>query len=161
MEKRTWEYAMSLVGGWVQVMVAAAIAAAVVWWDGISAAQQNLLRAGIILWVADTGLGIIRACACPGQRLSSRKLGGAFVKLLVYALAYIVGIALDMVFGVQAAVQFVVIGMVVVREGTSCAENLAALGCPLPAWVTEQLDAMEEKAGKAKAGKAKATMNDE
>ena len=78
MEKRTWEYAMSLVGGWVQVMVAAAIAAAVVWWDGISAAQQNLLRAGIILWVADTGLGIIRACASsnhtvPVPSLCSRK----------------------------------------------------------------------------------------
>lgn len=145
MEKRWYEYLGSLFGGWLQGCAALVIAGIFGWWEGMPAAQQNLLRAALILWVADTGLGILRACACPAQKLSSRKMGAALVKIIVYALAYLVGVALDMVFGVQAGVQFVVIGMVIVREGTSCAENLAVLGCPLPTWVTAQLEAMEEK----------------
>jgi len=132
------------------------------YWVGAPDGLKTVCEAALAVWFIDTITGTLLAIR--DKKYSSRAFGRSLSKIVVYGCAIGVSVPLGCVFtsvpgvgeaapGAAYAVTYIVCMLVFIREASSTLENLACMGFPMPAFITERLAKLNDMCNTGKTDK--------
>ena len=138
-------------GAWGNYLLAFVAGALVAYWGGLPHGLQTMAQGAGIIFFANVLTGSV--LAWNQKEFSSRGAGKAVRKLITYFGGLLLAHGIDIGLGLGAVCTAAMLLVIFLMEASSVVENLAALGLPVPAVITDKLEALR--------GRTEETNNDD
>jgi len=126
------------IAGYSQYLIAAVAGALAAYWGTLPDGLQVMAKGAGIIFLANMVTGSI--VAWDKKEFSSRGAGKSLRKLMIYCSGLLLAHGLDVGLSLGVVCVAPMLLVIFVMEGSSVVENLAALGLPMPAAITERLE---------------------